>query len=149
MNYLDTSALIKRFVTEKGSSLVQDLIGLGEPIATATIAYAEVYSALTRKRREGAVRESRYASLCRRFEEDWQGTVRVELTSDVLVLSRDLIKRRVLRGFDAIHLASALTLREALGTPITFAAADRRLLAAAAGEGLRSLNVEESGGRGA
>ncbi len=38
MNYLDTSALIKRFVAEKGSSLIQALVTRAAPVATAAIA---------------------------------------------------------------------------------------------------------------
>ena len=45
MNYFDTSALIKRFVAEKGSDLVQAMIAQ-EPPAIATIAYAEVHAGL-------------------------------------------------------------------------------------------------------
>jgi len=47
-----------------------------------------------------------------------------------------------LRGFDAVHLASGLTLKSALGEEVTFAAADGRLLRAAAAENLEPLNVE-------
>ena len=56
MIYLDTSALIKRFVEEKGSALVQSMVESGEAVATSKIAYAEVFSGLTRKMREGAIR---------------------------------------------------------------------------------------------
>jgi predicted nucleic acid-binding protein len=38
MNYLDTSALIKRFVAEKGSPLVESLVSQEAPVATAKIA---------------------------------------------------------------------------------------------------------------
>ena len=54
MTYLDTSALIKRFVVEKGSILVQKILAQEVAIVTAKIAYAEVYAGLSRKRREGA-----------------------------------------------------------------------------------------------
>lgn len=54
MNYLDTSALIKRFVAEKGSPLIQRIIEAGS-VATAKIAYAEVYAGLKRKHREGYI----------------------------------------------------------------------------------------------
>jgi hypothetical protein len=57
-------------------------------------------------------------------------------------MARDLIQRHPLKGFDAIHLASALSLKSALGEEMTFAAADERLLQAAEGAGLRPLNVE-------
>ena len=43
MTYLDTSALVKRFVAEAGSSKVQSLLTGRAPIASATIAYAELY----------------------------------------------------------------------------------------------------------
>ena len=142
MNYLDTSALIKRFVVEKGSPLVRALVIRRGPVATAKIAYAEVYAGLTRKRREGHLSDNAYALACRQFEGDWQAYLRVDLLDEVLLLARDLIRRHPLRGFDAIHLASALSLKRALGEEITFAAADARLLQAAAGEHLRPLNVE-------
>lgn len=146
MNYLDTSALIKRFVVEKGSPLVGAIVTRKGPVATAKIAYAEVYAGLTRKRRNGHLPESRYALACRQFEREWKAYIRVDLWDEILLLARDLIQRHPLRGFDAIHLASALSLRGVLGEDITFAAADERLLRAAAAEGLEALNVERASG---
>jgi len=143
--YLDTSALIKRFVNEKGSAVVQSILGQGRPVATAKIAYAEIYSGLTRKLREGQLSKPLYALACRQFERDWQSYVRVELKDDILVLARDLIQRHPLRGFDALHLASALGLQISVGEQITFAAGDRRLLKAAGAEKMLALNVEGSG----
>ncbi len=144
MNYLDTSALIKRFVAEPGSALIQSIVTRGGPVATAKIAYAEVYAGLTRKRREGRLSPRRYAQVCRQFELDWLAYVRVDLRDEILGLVRDLIQRHPLRGFDAIHLASALSLKSALGEEVTFAAADTRLLRAAEAERLRPLNVEKA-----
>lgn len=141
MTYLDTSALIKRFVVERGSPLVRSLVTRG-PTATGKIAYAEVYAGLKRKNREGFLPGRQYDLICRQFEDDWQAYVRVELLDEVLLLARDLIGRHPLRGFDAIHLASALRLKSALDEPLTFAAADERLLGAAGAEGLAVVNVE-------
>ena len=144
MNYLDTSALIKRFVGERGSDRVDALMAAGEPVATGKIAYAEVHSGLARKRREKAVSERDYRLACGRFESDWQAFVRVELTDEVLRLARDVIRRRGLRAFDALHLASAVGLQARLGEAVVFAAADRKLLAAARAEGLTPLDVESA-----
>ena len=47
-----------------------------------------------------------------------------------------------LRGFDAIHLASALGLQAAANASVTFVAADHRLLRAAAQERLAIVNPE-------
>ena len=64
------------------------------------------------------------------------------LNEEILFLARDLIQRHPLRGFDAVHLASALSLRNALAERIKFVAADRRLLKAAESEKLDVLNIE-------
>jgi predicted nucleic acid-binding protein len=140
--YLDTSALVKRFVNEKGSALVESLVQRKEAVASAKIAYAEIFAGLTRKLREGNLSKAQYALACRQFERDWHAYVRVGLEDNVLILARDLIKRHPLRGYDAVHLASALGLKIALGEEITFAAADGRLLKAAEAEKLLPLNVE-------
>jgi uncharacterized protein len=140
--YLDTSALIKRFVNEKGSALVKSVIERRGTIATAKIAYAEIFAGLTRKLREGYLSRPEYGLVCRQFESDWQAYLRVELQDDVLLIARDLIQRHPLRGFDAVHLASAVSLKSALGEEITFAAGDERLLRAAEAEKLKPLSVE-------
>lgn len=142
MIYFDTSALIKRFVIEKGSRAVQQLFTDGGPPASATVAYVEVYSGLARKYRQGHLTKKNYALACRQFETDWPAYIRVELAEDLLLLSRDLIHRHPLRAFDAIHLASVLSLQDALGVAIPFVAADERLLQAAAVEHLQTFNVE-------
>ena len=142
MIYFDTSALVKRFVNEKGSLLVRSIVKRGEPVATAKIAYAEIFAGLTRKLREGQLPNTLYILACRQFERDWESYLRVDLHDDILFSARDLIQRHPLRGFDAVHLASALSLKEALGEVITFAAADGRLLGAARSEKLEALNVE-------
>lgn len=142
MTYLDTSALVKHFMAEKGSDRVQEMVRSGEPAAISKIGYAEVHAALARRRREGGLSTRQYAKACRSFEEDWKTYVKVDLRDEVLLLARDLIKRQPLRGFDAIHLASALTLGRELGEPMTFIAADARLLDAAKVEKLRTLNPE-------
>ena len=146
MTYLDTSALIKRFVPEKGSPLVRALVRT-DMIATAKIAYAEVYATLTRKKREGGLSEAHYGLVCREFELDWQSLIRVDLRDETLVLARDLIQRHPLRGFDAVHLASALDLRTEIREDITFVTADDRLLRAAQAEGLTVINPESAAAR--
>ncbi len=142
MNYLETSALIKRFVREQGSDTVAKLVGSGEPVATAKIAFAEVYSGLTRRFREGDLSGRAYALVCRQFERDWAGFLRVDLHDEILTLARDLIRRHPLRALDAIHLASALSLQRALGEDVAFTASDARLMRAAAAERLKTFNVE-------
>lgn len=142
MTYFDTSALVKRFVLEAGSETVQRLILRGRPIASATIAYAETYSRLTRRHREGALSPREYRSVCQRFERDWMEVLKVELRVEVLMSARALIQRHGIRAFDAIHLASALGLQAAADEPVAFVASDDRLLRAATAEHLDTVNPE-------
>jgi len=92
--YFDTSALTKRFVSEKGSPLVQTVVGRNETVATAKIAYAEIIAGLTRKLSEGNLSRAQYGLACRQFERDWQAYLRAELQDSILLLARDLIQRR-------------------------------------------------------
>ncbi len=57
--------------------------------------------------------------LCRQFDHHWGALVRIELLDEVQVLARDLISRHPLRAYDAVHLASALSLRTVLGEAVT------------------------------
>lgn len=143
MIYFDTSALIKRYIVEKGSDPVRDLLRKEGSAATATITYAEVHSGLMRRLREGYVPRKSYAIACHEFEQDWPDYLAIELTRELLIATRDLIQRHPLRSFDAIHLASALSLARRLDEGVTVVAADGRLLHAAAVEGLGVVNVEK------
>ena len=141
MNYFDTSALIKLFVDERGSERVSRLVRQARSVATAKIAYAEVYAGLARRRRSGDLSVAEYDRTRRLFELEWHGYIRLDLRDDILVLARDLTQRHPLRGFDAIHLASALNLRGTVHEEVTFVAADGRLVRAAEAERIASVDV--------
>jgi len=70
------------------------------------------------------------------FEADWISYSVREATAPLVRFAGDLAEKHVVRGFDAIHLASALTLKRELGEDVTFSSADGRLTAAASAEGL-------------
>lgn len=134
---------MKRFVEETGSDTVRRLItNSGSAIATATVAYVEVFAGLSRKHRERQMSASDYVHACSQFENEWDAYVQVNMGDEILSLGRDLLKRRALRAFDAIHLASAIFLQRELGEAITFVAADKQLLRAAVAEGLGVIDVE-------
>ena len=141
MIYLDTSALIKRYIQESGTESILKLFENNHEILTSKIAYAEVYSALTRRMRERDLPKARYFEVCRLFEREWPAYIIIELNNDILHLTRDLIKKYPLRGFDAIHLASAKFIKKSLKTPMTFGCADHRLLQCAKKERFDLLSV--------
>lgn len=141
MNYFDTSAIIKIFVEEPGSKRVEDLVA-GEPrLATSRVAYAEVHAALARRHREGTLAPRLHRMISRAFDFDWLAYVQVDLVDPLLALTRDLVRRYPLPGFDAIHLASAMHLQQELSEAMQIVASDQRLLAAARSEGLLIVDV--------
>jgi hypothetical protein len=79
--------------------------------------------------------ESAYANSLRRFENDWPQFEAVAVTNELVRTSGRLAERHLLRGFDSVHLASALALQQG-SEGVTFSAWDGRLLAAAESEGL-------------
>lgn len=139
MIYLDTSALVKKYVREEGTSLVRRLMEEADHTFTSKIAYAEALAAFARRYREGDLSRDRYRKVVRSFERDWQGFAQVEVSDEILWGTRDVIRRHPLRGADAIHLSSALWVFRALRKPLQFISSDGRLLEAARIERLNTL----------
>lgn len=125
--YLDTSSLVKLYVEKEDSSKVADLVRSSKVIATSLIAFAEARSAFARRYRENAFTPYQYKRLVSFFNQDWDNYLIVRITKELVWLAGDLAERRRLRGFDAIYLSSALTLRQELSAPVIFSCSDRNL----------------------
>lgn len=73
------------------------------------------------------------------LDEDWERYLRIEVNEALLRTAAGVAETYRLRAYDAIHLASARTLRDHRGEPIAFASWDRDLDAAASRDGFRLL----------
>lgn len=124
--YLDTSSLVKIYVEEKGSLGIVELVDRSMAAATSIVAYAESRAAFARRMREGAFTKTGYRNLVLSFERDWINYVQVKVTQELMQLAGNLAEKHALRGFDAIHLASAVTLMKS-GIPIVFSCYDEKL----------------------
>src|SRR5262245_44250998 len=135
MRYFDASALATRYVRERGSVKVRRLLS-SDVAATSRLSHVEIVSALMRRSREGVLSEAMRESALAMLEYDLSAMLIVELSPDVVTRANKLLRRHVLRAGDAIQLASVLHLRDALHEDVTFTAFDKRLVAAARGEGV-------------
>jgi predicted nucleic acid-binding protein len=135
--FLDTSALVKRYVAEAGSPLVRGLFARRRMVAVSRIAFAEVAAAAARRRREGALSAHQHARLLDRLEADFSSFVVVEVRQATLGAVPGLCARHPLRAYDAVQLAAALTLRRA-SPAVDFWTTDHALGRAARAEGLRA-----------
>ena len=134
--YLDTSALVKLYVREPGSTAMRAHAAKAGAMATSVVAYAEIRAAFARLRQSGVSSEARHQQRLQQLGTDWESLLRVELAPDVLRSAGDMAEIYILRGFDSIHLASALWLKARVTEPVDFAVFDKRLGAAAAKAGL-------------
>ena len=136
--YLDTSALVKLYVRERASAAVRRQVDGATAVATSMVAYAEARAAFARLLRERPASRKRHRQRVARLDRDWDRYAVVELTPAVARNSGEIAERHGLRGFDAIHLASALWLKSAYSGDLAFMAFDRRLVPAAVAAGLET-----------
>jgi predicted nucleic acid-binding protein len=137
--YLDTSAIVKKYFKEDFSEKVITLWKEARAIVTSSVAYAETMASFHRKKREAPVKEKLFERVANAFRRDWQTFICVETNNDLNELIDHLVGHYALRGFDAIHLASALVVYGRLPEDFLFVSFDQRLIQAARAEDLNTF----------
>ena len=135
--YLDTSALVKLYIEEQGSPEVRAMVKKARIVSTSRVAYVEARAGIARKYRGGELSQEEHVQVIKDLKQDWDNYFIVEVSESMAKLGGELTSRHPLRGFDAIHLASALLLRNRTRLEVSFSCFDERLRAAAEAEGLR------------
>lgn len=141
--YLDSSALVKRYVVENGSTWIA---GLFEPtsnndIFIGVVTSVEIIAAITRRMRRGTITAADATRACALFRADLLSDYQVvEITNTIISRAMTLAETYGLRGYDAMQLAIASEINNLLIVselpPLTFISADNDLNAAALSEGL-------------
>jgi predicted nucleic acid-binding protein len=133
--YLDTSSLVKLYFEEAHSDETRQRCEKAEIIATSVVAFPEAVAAFARRRRDGDLDESTFEQVRGQLAADWPNYAVVEVDE---LAAGELAAEHPLRGFDAIHLAAALTLHHdaSAGAEMSFSSFDRQQLAAAEAMGL-------------
>lgn len=137
--YLDTSALVKRYFLEQQSEELLSKWVQAVNIVASSVAYAETVASFFRKKREAALEEEVIQPVLEAFFLDWKSFLRVEVTDELNEIILRVVESYPLRGFDAIHLASAILTRGSLPDDFLFACFDQRLAQAAREEGLATF----------
>ena len=124
--YFDTSALVKRYISEPGSLQVRQLLRRHEFLSSA-LTPVELLSGLSRRRRDGDLSERTFAALLRRIQGDRARWELVEVGSLVLNRAEEIFQGHVsIKTFDAIHVASLVTFQTASGRGIPLITGDGR-----------------------
>ena len=145
--YLDASALVKRYVTERGSKEVIALVAAAEAVATSLVSRAEVGAAFARAVRLDVLDNESGRRAQRRFSREWPDLAKVPVTEALVSRAETLAWDHGLRGYDAVQLAAALMWQDSIGQDVVLATYDRQLWDAAPRAGLHvwpdTLNGDE------
>jgi uncharacterized protein len=131
--YFDSSAFVKLLVEEDGTDLVAQLWDGCDAALSSRLAYPEVRAALAAAHRNNTLDATGLEGALQIWEEFWSATRPVEFRTEIERHAGELAQLHSLRGADAVHLASALTVPK---LELVVAVWDRRLHAGAHAEGL-------------
>jgi uncharacterized protein len=134
--YLDTSALVKRYVQEAHSDAVNALIGQADLVGSVVLARVEMASVLAKAVRQKWIEPVGAEQAWKDFRAQWPAFVGLAVSPALLNRAERLAWEAGLRGYDAIHLAAALIWQETLEVPVVLATFDQDLWTAAPKAGL-------------
>lgn len=134
--YLDTSALVKRYVRETGTDEVIPLVENAGSVGSASLTKVEMAAALEKTVRQGWIKRKIALQAWQDFLDQWSSFTRLNISSGTIERASKLAWEYSLRGYDAIHLACAILWQETLETQITMATFDRDLWRASKKAGL-------------
>jgi predicted nucleic acid-binding protein len=150
--YLDSSALVSLYAFDDHSSRIQSVVAPFEKWSTSLVTLPEVQGVLARKMRGGALVPARgsrplrgargarrYGDIVAEFRQDWGRFMKVPLDGKLADSAGLLAAKYALKGFDAVHLASALAVASDFPEPVALLSADVQLSAAARVEGITPL----------
>ncbi|NMG08980.1 type II toxin-antitoxin system VapC family toxin [Brasilonema sp. UFV-L1] len=150
--FVDSSALVKRYVSEIGSAWVVNLFDpvLNNEVLIAAITGVEIVAAMTRRARGGSISVTDATAACNQFRSDLLSEYQiVEVTENIINSAMALAQARGLRGYDAVQLAAGCALNILCITHglsgVNFVSADDELNKAAASEGLIIENPVKGG----
>jgi predicted nucleic acid-binding protein len=134
--YLDSSALVKRYLEEPGSSEVARLLQEAKRRGTVAISRAEVIAGFAKAIRVGTVKREVAEAARHAFQADWPRLARFRVTDLLIHLSCELVWTFGLRGYDSVQLAAASMWLGAVPEPVVMVTFDVNLWEAAASIGL-------------
>lgn len=136
ITYLDTSALVKAYVREFGSEEVMQLIRVATVVGTSRVSKAEMAAALATAARIKYVNAVDAKQAWQDFQANWRTLYKMAVSETVVDKAASLAWEYGLRGYDAVHLATASLWQETIGEPVTLATFDFQLWVAGEKAGL-------------
>lgn len=108
--YFDSSALVKLVLEEDGSDIARDLWKLAAKRVSSQVVYPEARSALAAARRSGRIDDRQLTVAVQSVDDASQALDLLDVDTEVSERAGELAELHALRGYDAIHLASMVSL---------------------------------------
>ena len=144
--YLDTFALLKRYKTEKGTDVIDALFSgrkEDEVFVTSHFTAVEVESVAARSLKGRLLNKRAHGALLRLFAEDLEKEIiSLPVSTTLLREAAEIARRRSTRAGDALHLATAIRVKDAAPSKSIFVTSDAELVNASVAEGFTVLNPE-------
>jgi predicted nucleic acid-binding protein len=134
--YLDASAAVKRYVVEQGSSEVRQAVATATVVGMVVIGRVEIVAALAKAVRMRALSVSEAETARQVFLAEWLDYVRIRVTEALVARAESLAWQQGIRGYEAVHLATALLWQDGIEESVTLATFDRQLWQAGRQSGL-------------
>ena len=125
--YLDTSALTKQYIREQGTEEVNRWIARADIAATSLITLAEANTAFGRAARMHIVTGQTAEEAVRLLFDQWAYYFKTPVSEKTVTRAAELAWTLGLRGYDAVHLASAELWQSALVNQVLMVTFDRQL----------------------
>jgi predicted nucleic acid-binding protein len=127
--YFDTSAFVPLLVQEPGTPTSSELWESADEVVTSRLLFVEAAAAVARARRLGRITARHHRHAVGSLADLWRDFRVVEIDDVVAGRAAELSERCALRGYDAVHCASA----ERIDAPdLVVASGDKEVLAACA-----------------
>lgn len=141
IGYLDTAAFVPLLIEEQTSAACRRFWDDADVVVSSRLLYVETAAALAQAYRMGRMTQGQHRQSRRRLDEMWLEIDIVEADDQVINRAADLAYRLSLRGYDAVHCASAAQLADDM---LVAASGDRGLLAAWSQLGLATYDTRPS-----
>jgi uncharacterized protein len=135
ITYIDTSTLLKLIIDEDGSERAMTIWSAADAVASVNLIVVEARAALAAARRVRRLTDAQHRSAVTELDALVSDLHIVPVTDELVASAAELADDEGLRGYDAVHLAAALTVEATV-----FSSADTALSAAAARCGLHIAN---------
>lgn len=137
--YFDTSAIVPIVIEEASSLTASRLWDDADRVVSSRLVYVEGRAALAMARRMDRLEDDELRIAVQDFESLHEQLDIVEVTTVLVHDAGSLAERFALRGYDAVHLASAQLVQD---PDLVLAAGDLSLLNAAQALGIATSNLQ-------